>query len=95
VTVTDRMETVGIIGAGHANPALARTALRAGRQVVIANSGGPRSLAPVVVASLGEAVSPGTVPEAAALKMVDLAVPRANVPASVGARLVKGANTLA
>lgn len=135
MSATDRIETIGIIGAGHAGLALARTALRAGRQVVIANSRGQRSLAPVV-ASLGEAVSAGTVPEAAACKMVGLAVPWANVPASVaglvwdgeividltnaflfpdlqpaplagrtsseivadfvvGARLVKGANTLA
>ena len=42
VSVTDLIETIGIIGgAGHAGLALARTALRAGRQVVIANSRGP------------------------------------------------------
>jgi 8-hydroxy-5-deazaflavin:NADPH oxidoreductase len=135
VSATDRIETIGIIGAGRAGQALARTALRAGRQVVIANSRGPASLAPVV-ASLGEAVSAGTVPEAAGCAMVGLAVPWASVPAAVaglawdgeividltnallfpdlepaplggrtsseivadlvvGARLVKGANTLA
>jgi len=135
VSATDRIETIGIIGAGRAGQALARTALRAGRQVVIANSQGPGSLAPVV-ASLGEAVSAGTVPEAAGCAIVGLAVPWTSVPDAVdglawdgeividqtnsllfpdlqpaplggrtsseivadlvpGARLVKGANTLA
>ena len=45
---TDRTGTIGIIGAGNIGQALARTALRAGREVVIANSRGPESLAPVV-----------------------------------------------
>ena len=40
---TDRTGTIGIIGAGNIGQALARTALRAGRQVVIANSRGPDS----------------------------------------------------
>jgi predicted dinucleotide-binding enzyme len=52
----DRTSTIGIIGAGHNGQALARTALRAGREVVIANSRGPESLAPVV-AALGAGVS--------------------------------------
>jgi phosphoglycerate dehydrogenase-like enzyme len=43
---TDRTGTIGIIGAGNIGQALARTALRAGREVVIANSRGPESLAP-------------------------------------------------
>ncbi len=46
---------VGIIGAGQLGQAMARTALRAGRSVVIANSRGPESLASVVSA-LGEEV---------------------------------------
>lgn len=45
---TDRNREVGIIGAGHIGQALARTALRAGRKVVIANSRGPETLAPMV-----------------------------------------------
>ena len=57
---TDRTGTIGIIGAGNIGQALARTALRAGREVVIANSRGPESLAPVV-AALGTGVSAGTV----------------------------------
>jgi predicted dinucleotide-binding enzyme len=41
---------VGIIGAGRLGQAMARTALRADRPVVIANSRGPESLASVVSA---------------------------------------------
>jgi 8-hydroxy-5-deazaflavin:NADPH oxidoreductase len=79
---TDRTGTVGIIGAGHIGKALARTALRAGREVVIANSRGPGSLAPVV-AALGTGVSAGTVVQAAAAGIVAIAVPWTNVPAAV------------
>jgi predicted dinucleotide-binding enzyme len=79
---TDRTGTIGIIGAGHIGQALARTALRAGREVVIANSRGPESLAPVV-AALGAGVSAGTVREAAAAGIVAIAVPWASVPAAV------------
>ena len=56
---------IGIIGAGRLGQAMARTALRAGRSVVIANSRGPESLASVV-STLGDGVSAGTVGEAAA-----------------------------
>ena len=35
---------IGIIGAGRLGQAMARTALRAGRSVVISNSRGPDSL---------------------------------------------------
>jgi 8-hydroxy-5-deazaflavin:NADPH oxidoreductase len=79
---SDRTGTVGIIGAGHIGQALARTALRAGREVVIANSRGPESLAPVV-AALGAGVSAGTVVQAAAAGIVAIAVPWPNVPAAV------------
>jgi lactate dehydrogenase-like 2-hydroxyacid dehydrogenase len=48
--------SLGIIGAGRLGQAMARTALRAGRRVVIANSRGPESLASVVSA-LGDGVS--------------------------------------
>jgi predicted dinucleotide-binding enzyme len=78
----DRTGTIGIIGAGHNGQALARTALRAGREVVIANSHGPESLAPVV-AALGAGVSAGTVREAAAAPIVAIAVPWPSVPAAV------------
>ena len=42
------MSIVGIIGAGRLGQAMARTALRAGRSVVIANRRGPDSLTTVV-----------------------------------------------
>jgi 8-hydroxy-5-deazaflavin:NADPH oxidoreductase len=73
---------VGIIGAGRLGQAMARTARRAGREVVIANSRGPESLASVVSA-LGEGVSAGTVDEAAAAGIVVIAVPWDRVPAAV------------
>jgi predicted dinucleotide-binding enzyme len=47
-------------GAGRLGQAMARTVLRAGRRVVIANSRGPESLSSVASA-LGEGVSAGTV----------------------------------
>jgi predicted dinucleotide-binding enzyme len=74
--------TIGIIGAGHVGQAFARLARRAGRDVVIANSRGPDSLAPVV-ATLGEGASAGTVDDAAASAIVVIGVPWASVPAAV------------
>jgi len=65
---------VGIIGAGRIGQAMTRTALRAGRSVVIANSRGPESLTSVVSA-LGDGVSAGTVQQAAAAGIVVIAVP--------------------
>ena len=73
---------VGIIGAGRIGHAMARTALRARRSVVIANSRGPESLASVVSA-LGEGVSAGTVGDAAAADIVVIAVPWNRVPQAV------------
>jgi predicted dinucleotide-binding enzyme len=73
---------VGIIGAGRLGQAMARTALRAGRAVVIANSRGPESLASVVSA-LGDGASAGTVADAAASGIVVIAVPWDHVPAAV------------
>ena len=70
---------VGIIGAGRLGQAMARTALRAGRPVVIANSRGPESLASVVSA-LGDGASAGTVADAAASGIVVIAVPWDRVP---------------
>ena len=57
-------------------------AQRAGREVVIANSHGPQSLA-AVVDDLGAGVSAGTVGEAAASALVVIAVPWASVPEAV------------
>jgi predicted dinucleotide-binding enzyme len=76
------MVDIGIIGAGRLGQAMARTALRAGRSVVIANSRGPESLASVVSA-LGEGVSAGTVTEAASAGIVVIAVPWDRVPEAV------------
>ena len=65
---------VGIIGAGRIGQAMARTAVRAGRSVAIANSRGPGSLTSVV-AALGDGVSAATVQEAATAGIVVVGVP--------------------
>jgi predicted dinucleotide-binding enzyme len=75
-------KSVGIIGAGRIGQAMAQTALRAGRPVVIANSQGPESLASLVEA-LGEGVTAGTVRDAAAADIVVLAVMWPDVPKAV------------
>ena len=75
-------DSVGIIGAGRLGQAMARTALRAGRRVVIANSRGPESLASVV-SELGDGVSAGTVEQASAVDVVVVAVPWDRVPEAV------------
>jgi predicted dinucleotide-binding enzyme len=75
-------DSVGIIGAGRLGQAMARTVLRAGRRVLIANSRGPESLASVVSA-LGEWVSAATVDEAASAGIVVIAVPFDRVPEAV------------
>jgi predicted dinucleotide-binding enzyme len=69
---------VGIIGAGRLGQAMARTVLRAGRPVVIANSRGPDSLSSVV-STLGDGASAGTVEHASAAGIVVIAVPWGNV----------------
>ena len=76
------VSTVGIIGAGQIGQAFARLAQRAGRKVVIANSRGPETLAPVV-AELGTGVSAGNIDEAASSAMVVIAVPWVSIPAAV------------
>jgi 8-hydroxy-5-deazaflavin:NADPH oxidoreductase len=73
---------MGIIGAGRIGQAMARTALRAGRRVVLSNSRGPESLASVV-SELGDGVSAGTVEQAAAAGIVVIAVPWDRVPEAV------------
>jgi len=75
-------DPVGIIGAGRLGQAMARTALRAGRPVVIANSRGPGSLTSVV-STLGQGVSAGTAGQAAAARIVVIAVPWDRVPGSL------------
>ena len=73
---------VGIIGAGRLGQAMARTALRAGREVVLANSRGPESLSSEV-ATLGDGATAGTVEQAAQDPIVVLAVPWPRVPEAV------------
>ncbi len=75
-------KSVGIIGAGRIGQAMARTALRADRQVVIANSRGPQSLTSVVD-SLGEGVTAGTVKDASAADIVVLAVMWPDAPQAI------------
>jgi 8-hydroxy-5-deazaflavin:NADPH oxidoreductase len=75
-------DPVGIIGAGRLGQAMARTALRTGRRVVIANSRGPESLASVV-SELGDGVSAGTAEQASAVGIVVIAVPWDRVPEAV------------
>ena len=95
----DRELAVGVIGAGHAGLAWARTALRADRQVVIANSHGPDSLRSTV-AALGEGALAGTVDDAVACAIVVLAVPWAAVASAVsgvewaGRTAIDGTNPL-
>jgi hypothetical protein len=79
---TADLKSVGIIGAGRLGQAMAQTALRAGRQVVIANSRGPESLSSVVEA-LGDGLSAGTVKDAAAADVVVVAVMWPQVPQAV------------
>jgi predicted dinucleotide-binding enzyme len=76
------IKSVGIIGAGRIGAAMAQIASRAGRPVVIANRHGPQSLASLVQ-ELGDRVSAGTVPEAAAADIVVLAVMWPDVPRAV------------
>jgi 8-hydroxy-5-deazaflavin:NADPH oxidoreductase len=76
------IKRVGIIGAGRIGQAMAQTALRAGRPVVIANRRGPASLT-AVVAALGDGASAGAVMDAAAAEIVVVAVMWPDVPKAV------------
>src|SRR5260370_42148554 len=67
-------EPIGIIGAGQLGQALVRTAQRADRPVVLANSRGPDSLASVVDA-LGGGIKSGTTQDASRCSIVALAIP--------------------
>jgi predicted dinucleotide-binding enzyme len=60
------MTRIGIIGAGHIGSTLARGLVDRGYDVVISNSRGPESLAPLV-AELGDKATAGTATDAATL----------------------------
>ena len=59
------MKTIGLIGAGHIGSQLARLAVANGYDVVVSNSRGPETLAPLV-AELGSHARAATAEEAAA-----------------------------
>ncbi len=69
------MTTIGIIGAGEVGSQIARAATAAGHSVVIANSRGPETLAPLI-AELGLTARAATAAQAAAAgDFVVIAVP--------------------
>lgn len=69
------MTRIGIIGAGHIGSTLARGLVEHGYDVVISNSRGPESLAPLV-AELGDNAQAGTATDAATLgEVVIVTVP--------------------
>ena len=68
------MTTFGVLGAGAIGKAVAGHAVAAGLPVVLSNSRGPESLAPLV-AELGPGATAGTIREAAAADIVLLSVP--------------------
>lgn len=74
--------TIGIIGAGNIGQAIATQMLRAGEEVLIANSRGPETL-DEVVAGLGDGASAGTIAEAAGKDIVAVAVPWAHIPSAL------------
>jgi len=71
--------TIGLIGAGHIGSQLARLAVKGGHQVVVSNSRGPESLAPLV-AELGPRARAGTPLDAAtAGDIVVVTIPLKNI----------------
>jgi 8-hydroxy-5-deazaflavin:NADPH oxidoreductase len=75
-------DVVGIIGAGALGQAMARTALRSGRAVLLANRRGPETLARVI-ATLDSRVRAAPTEDASHATMVVLAVPWDNIPDAV------------
>jgi predicted dinucleotide-binding enzyme len=73
------MKTIGLIGAGHIGSQLARLAVANGYQVVLSNSRGPETLAPLV-AELGPTARAASVEEAArAGDIVVVTIPLKNI----------------
>ncbi|MFE0180770.1 NADPH-dependent F420 reductase [Streptomyces olivaceus] len=73
---------IGMLGAGAIAQAVARHAVRHGHEVVLSNSRGPASLAPLVE-DLGALASAATPAEAAAADLVVLAVRWTQIPDAV------------
>ncbi|MEU9635249.1 NADPH-dependent F420 reductase [Streptomyces tendae] len=73
---------IGMLGAGAIAQAIARHAIRHGHEVVLSNSRGPASLAPLVK-DLGALAAAATPAEAAAADLVVLAVPWPQIPDAV------------
>ncbi|MBZ6255445.1 NAD(P)-binding domain-containing protein [Streptomyces olivaceus] len=73
---------IGTLGAGAIAQAVARHAVRHGHEVVLSNSRGPASLAPLVE-DLGALASAATPAEAAAADLVVLAVRWTQIPDAV------------
>jgi len=74
--------TYGIIGSGAIGSAIARTLVRAGEHVLIANSRGPEALSDLI-AELGENAKAAAVAQAAAQATVIVAVPWSKLPAAL------------
>jgi predicted dinucleotide-binding enzyme len=74
--------TIGIIGAGAIGKAMSRQLVQAGFEVILSNSRGPASLAPLV-RELGLRARAGTVKEAAAADIVFLSTNWANTEAAL------------
>jgi predicted dinucleotide-binding enzyme len=75
-------DVVGIIGAGALGQAMARTAIRSGRTVLLANRRGPKTLAQVI-ATLDSRVCAAPTTDASYASMVVLAVPWDDIPDAV------------
>ncbi|MEU3410248.1 MULTISPECIES: NADPH-dependent F420 reductase [unclassified Streptomyces] len=73
---------IGMLGAGAIAQAIARHAIRHGHEVVLSNSRGPASLAPLVK-DLGALAAAAPPAEAAAADLVVLAVPWPQIPDAV------------
>ncbi|WP_413098206.1 NADPH-dependent F420 reductase [Streptomyces sp. Inha503] len=73
---------IGMLGAGEVAQAIARHAIRYGHEVVLSNSRGPASLAPLVK-DLGALATAATPAEAAVADLVVLAVPWPQIPDAV------------
>jgi predicted dinucleotide-binding enzyme len=75
-------DVVGIIGAGALGQAMARTALRSGRTVLLANRRGPQTLTRVI-ATLDARVCAAATKDASHAPIVVLAVPWDDIPDAV------------